>query len=234
MGSLSDFVSGGGVTPYFEEFLSSGTWTKPDGVSFVYVEAVGGGGGGENQNFGNESGGGGGGEFGFTLLLASDVGASETVTVGAGGLGGETGVVENGTDGGASSFGSHLTAIGGNAGASGYGGSAPRSQKNTFDPTPENRAIAEHCTFPMGSFGAGGLFADGGDSYYGGAGGGSGSTASAPPGTSVLGGDGGVGGFLPDTAAGDGATPGGGGGGAREGAAGGGDGGSGRVRVWAW
>lgn len=97
-------------------FTSSGTWTKPAGLSDVKVRVLGGGGGG---GAGNSPGGGGGGGGGYAeeYLDAPALGATETVTVGAGG---NKGVAFPGTtpggSGGTSSFGSFVSASGGGGG----------------------------------------------------------------------------------------------------------------------
>jgi hypothetical protein len=89
----SDWVSASatGVGSSYFEFLTSGTWTKPSGVTWVFVEAVGGGGGGRNFTGSSNLSGGGGGAYNEGLFLASTVGATETVTIGAGGAGGASG-----------------------------------------------------------------------------------------------------------------------------------------------
>lgn len=97
-------------------FTSSGTWTKDAGLKYVVVEVVGGGGGGGAVS---DEGGGGAGGYSRKLILASELGATEVVTVGAGGA-----VDSSGT---ASSFGSHCTGNGGggtNNHNGGGGGSA--------------------------------------------------------------------------------------------------------------
>lgn len=108
-----------------EIFTTSGTYTKPSNLLFAIVEVVGGGagGGGVSSAVGQtaNSGGGGGGGFSRKKILASSLGATETVTIGSGGAGG-TGN-SNGTDGGTSSFGTHCSATGGSGGA----GNAPSS-----------------------------------------------------------------------------------------------------------
>ena len=105
-------------------FTSSGTWTKAtlDPV-FVKVNVVGGGGGsggaqGTSSTQASSAGGGGGGETSVSIILASGLGATETVTIGAGGTAGASGNNAGGS-GGTSSFGAHVTAVGGGGGSGG-------------------------------------------------------------------------------------------------------------------
>jgi hypothetical protein len=95
---------------------SPATWTKPAGLKYVIVEVVGGGGGGGGSTTTNENtAGGGGGGYSKKLIAAATLGATETVTIGAGGTAGAgTGAV--GGTGGTSSFGSHCSATGGAGG----------------------------------------------------------------------------------------------------------------------
>lgn len=94
-----------------EEFTSNGTWTRPTGVEIVRVVLVGGGGGGGGGTTTNPGGGGGGGQTRTAWLPVSS--SSYSVTIGAGGAGG-AGV--DGSDGASSTFGSLLTALGGEGG----------------------------------------------------------------------------------------------------------------------
>jgi hypothetical protein len=118
-------------------FAESGTWTKPPGARAVMVEGWGGGGGasgGTNAATTADAVGGGGGsngEYVFALFRATEVGAAETVTIGAGGAGGAGGM--NGCNGGTTRFGLLLAAYGGAGGrsasnvvlATGNGGDLP-------------------------------------------------------------------------------------------------------------
>lgn len=101
-----------GAKAYFQEFLVSGNWTKPDGLSpnaLVVVDLWGGGGGGGSG--GSGGGGGGGGAFARGFLKASDLASVVSITIGAGG--------EVGSPGGDSAFGSVLLAYGGGRGGNG-------------------------------------------------------------------------------------------------------------------
>lgn len=104
-----------------QTFTASGTWTKPNGVRAIMVEVQGGGGGGAGVSNGGAGSGGAGGYS--KKFITTGIGATETVTIGAGGAGGAGGVgtATSGTAGSTSSFGSHCSATGGGGGTTGGG-----------------------------------------------------------------------------------------------------------------
>jgi hypothetical protein len=109
-------VGAGGLTIVRTLFTGSGTWTKPAGLLAAEIEVLaGGGGGGWNDGSGGSSQCGAGGGYAKRLVDAASLGATETVTVGAGGTGGVAGPGTGGT-GGTTSFGSLASATGGTGG----------------------------------------------------------------------------------------------------------------------
>jgi hypothetical protein len=106
-------AAGGGIVQNIQTFTSSGTWTKPAGVSTVWVKVWGGGGGGGGN--GGGAGGSGGGHAEGLIAVTGNV----TVTVGAEGV--RTAGTTFGTAGGTSSFPGSTTiqATGGACGKSG-------------------------------------------------------------------------------------------------------------------
>ncbi len=213
----------------YQAFTSSGTWTKPTGAEFVFVEVWSGGGGGANNtaSSANESGGS-GGEYLCRWFPASALAATETVTVGAGGAGAANGATANGSTGGASSFGSLLAAVGGNPGQTGAGSSyitVPRSATTTSSISSSAYGVLILPQAGPGSTGAGGK------TIYGGGGGGGSDSGGSTGGTSAYGGNGGGGNNTLNTAASNGTSPAGGGGGSGNNG-GGGNGARGEVRVW--
>lgn len=111
-----------GVVADSQVFTTTGAWTKPvnlTGNEVFLIEIFGSGGPGGNGGGGGGFGGAGGAGGGYKALrkLASELGATETVTVGAGG------VAPSGT-GGTTSFGSHINVLGGGPGDS-YPSSPP-------------------------------------------------------------------------------------------------------------
>jgi hypothetical protein len=126
---------GGAASADIQEFTSTGssTWTKPAGAKFVYVLMFGGGGGGGSGRkrssgglataAGGAPGGGAGGRTEI-WIPASLLGATETVTVGAGGTGGAAQTTNDtngsaGTAGDNTTFGSWATARSGSRGDGG-------------------------------------------------------------------------------------------------------------------
>lgn len=114
-------TAGGGLQS-MQVFTTSGTWTKPAGITKakVYVTGGGGGGGGGSPSYNHGGGGGAGGTA--IKWITSGLGATETVTVGNGGAGG--GGNSAGSSGQASSFGAHATGNGGVGGRAGQGNPA--------------------------------------------------------------------------------------------------------------
>ncbi len=107
--SDSGMADAGAATPGFQLFTSSGVFTPPSGVTTVRVLAVGGGAGGGGGHQG-------GGGSGFVRYGSYTLSGAVTITVGAGGAGAQGSGDNNypsGVAGGASTFGSFLTAAGG-------------------------------------------------------------------------------------------------------------------------
>ncbi len=99
-------------------YLSGATWNKPAGLVKIIATPVAGGGGsgGHSNSTGTQKGGGGGGGgAAIKEILAASLGATETITIGAGGAAGNTSGSSGGT-GGTTSFGAHVSATGGTGG----------------------------------------------------------------------------------------------------------------------
>lgn len=240
-----------GFTANVQQFDTAGanTWTKPTGpFSMALVRAWGGGGSGGRGSLDLGGGGGGGGVYIERLYALSSLGATETMTIGAGGVTRSI-AGQPGQEGGTTTFSSGanlLTAYGGRGGTSvlgdnngGRGGSviSAGGTDGSAGGTGTQNAPGTAGSFGIYSGGGGGggdPGGDGGNSLYGGAGGGGGredSSAGGIGGTSVYGGAGGNGGN--DAIAGtQGTVPGGGGGGSEEALSG--RGANGRVVVITW
>lgn len=140
-------------------FTNSGTWTKPTGSKLVFVKIIGGGGGGGGgypMSTGTGGGGGGGGGCREVLMLASELTATVSVTVGSAGSGGSSG--NSGSSGNTSYFGA-LYAGGGGGGGVGLLGTSVVTANTAGGSL--GSSIVEY----VFSGGAGGRGA--GSSYYG-------------------------------------------------------------------
>ncbi|EIH9537383.1 hypothetical protein AAS68_002014 [Escherichia coli] len=108
----------------FSTFTASGSWTCPEGVTTVYIDACGGGGGGAYSSSGATGGGGGGGAAAVIgTSISVTPGVTYTVTIGGPGAAGNPSSV-NGVAGGTTSFGSLLVLNGGGGGLSSAGAGA--------------------------------------------------------------------------------------------------------------
>lgn len=197
------------LNAFYRTFTASGTFTKPPGYTAFQGFLWGAGGSGSKSSDASFHSGGGGGGACVTFALGSSIfGASETITIGSGGVG-PTANATNGGAGGNSSVGTIVTSYGGGGGAhgnssqgQGYGGGGggwmsaggaggySAGTGNGGDPVMENRTPADTLVGGVG-FGGG----TGRDSNiwvkaatYGGGGGGMANTAG---GISLYGGGGG-------------------------------------------
>lgn len=119
-GDQSWAAAGGGFNSV-QTFTSSGTWTRPSGVTKVIIEVQGAGGGGGGMSGGDRGGSGGGGGYAKKFLDVSSISTS-TITIGAAGTGGAAatpGPGSAGVAGGASSWADGTNTITGNGGAQG-------------------------------------------------------------------------------------------------------------------
>lgn len=169
------------LKPFYKQFTADGTFTKPPGYLSFGGLLWGGGASGSRRGAGyginaTASGGGGGACRDFTFN-ASDLSATETVTIAAE-VAGPTGSPGEGTDGNDSSFGSLITAYGGARG-------------ETSGTTPTTGGGGGGIFGAGTSGGSGGTGGDGIGAYEGGAGGGESGSTSVNGGNSIYGGGGG-------------------------------------------
>ena len=102
-----------------QTFTSSGTWTRPSGITKVIIEVQGaGGGGGNSLSSGDNNVHGAGGGYCKKLLDVSSISTS-TITIGTGGTGTAHDVSAAGGDGGASSWADGTNTITGGGGDGG-------------------------------------------------------------------------------------------------------------------
>lgn len=254
--SSSNFLRGDGAwsvpaigsNPTILTYDASGTWTKatdvPAGCTMALIEVWGAGGGAaRGASIAGQSGGG-GGAYSSKVVPISSLGATETVTVGAAGLGATA--TGNGGVGGNSSFGSWVTGYGGAGGFNGGytttyfyatsnvsgGGGTNMSGQYILATTLDNGVAVTYYARPQIFFGGNGCMYNSFQvppsmSMYGGGGGGSNGNLGGP---STFGGAGGNSAATPTA----GTRPGGGGAGSTAANTNGSNGGGGRVKVTMW
>jgi hypothetical protein len=190
-----------GGTSQSQEFLASGTFVVPFGVTGVEVMLIGAGGGGAgkgNSSASSGGGGGGGGEALINMPWKVTSGASIAVVIGAKGTGGSSSASNftAGVDSGGTSFDTVLIARGGKGGTttgtSGAGGGSNGSGSKGTNVAGSTGTSESACHFGGSSGGGGGTAAG----SNGGAGGGSGpySSSGGGAGASSIFGVGGAGG----------------------------------------
>jgi len=162
--TLTDPIGTGGLKS-IQVFTSSGTWTKPAGITTIKVYVTGGGGGGGSHNSDDAQGGGGAGGTSIKIIDVSSV-STVAVTIGGGGTATSGNDPDGGSSGGTSSFGSYCTGVGGvhvpTWGKGGRGGTSTGGDINLFGSDGHTGNIDGQSNEESGG--------NGGDSYWGGAG----------------------------------------------------------------
>lgn len=186
-----------------QSFDASGTWTKPSFGTIAIVEGWGAGAGGGIGAGDEGSGGGGGGTYVWYAIPLADLGATESVTIGAGGTAGAWGTTTHGGVGGNSTFGAFVTAFGGGggngAGGRGGGGGGSPGGVGLTNSSGGAAGLFGAVASTDGYFGGGGGFGGsghGGEAVIGGGGGSLGASIGNPAGNggnSKIGGGGGGG-----------------------------------------
>lgn len=106
-------------------FTANGTYTRPAGLVYAQVYVKAGGAGGAGTTTAGFGASGGEGEEAWGLFTAAAIGASQTVSIGAGGAAQPLNTNGAGNNGGTTSFGAVITVIGAPGGTSGTNGGAP-------------------------------------------------------------------------------------------------------------
>lgn len=154
-------ATAGGTDPVVRTYSASDTWSKPEGLAYVLVSCWSGGGGGGSGRRGAASThrcggvGGSGGRLVWRMIPASELDATMTITVGAGGDGGAAVTADNtngntGGDGGNTEFtgsivGTLVRARSGRGGTAG-GQSSTANPGNSY--TDNIPSVAPFSTFP--------------------------------------------------------------------------------------
>jgi hypothetical protein len=216
------------IRPFSRQFNASGIFTKPPGYLQFGVRAWSGGASGQKGS--SDSRGGAGGGCGDFVILASAVGATETVTIGAGGAAQAT--VASGNRGGDTSLGAALTVYSGansNSGGSILSSGLTTAGAKGFEGSSSGNSAMNSSAIYGGSAPSFPIVASG-NSVFGGAAGGSISSGTPQAaGTSLFGGAGGAASSASSGTAGT--QPGGGGGATLTGTASG-AGADGAMRIW--
>lgn len=130
-----------------QTFTANGTYTPTSGMLYALLGAVGGGAGGggcANSGAGTQgsAGGGGGGSTSLAMKTAAQIGASQTVTIGAAANGGGAGN-NNGTAGNDTSIGALCIGKGGSAGGGSASGAAGTSGAGGIVGTGDIRVVGQ-------------------------------------------------------------------------------------------